>query len=331
MHLNKYASCAAAPVLHHPHTSPALIRSSPYTLVNLAMKKFASLCVAMLVGGLSFSALASDSTSSGRVVELKPDGVLTIQSMLNAESKSIQSIVRVSAANFVAGSGQITFSEFPLATGNPSYTPANYGGGPASPSVSFRGFFAGQSLGAPATCPPGAAVSGCVIGTATSPLTLAPASPSTSIVSDGSNPTSPVLSGSPLFNGPIAILFSSNQAAVGLSGGFFDSVGSTAITAFRRDGTVIGSISNTITGIEFLGLATADNSETIAGLLFSLVGAESAGFAIDNLRFGTAGQVVIPGAPVAPVLPIPINNPTALFALILAMGLLSVVVIRRLG
>ena len=42
---------------------------------------------------------------------------------------------------------------------------------------------------------------------------------------------------------------------------------------------------------------TADHSATISGLLFSLVGAEPFGFAIDDVRFGVGSQVVTPGVP----------------------------------
>jgi hypothetical protein len=201
-------------------------------------------------------------------------------------------VIRVNEGAFVAGSGLITFSEFGLGTVNPTYTPANYGGGVGSPTVTFDGYFTGQSLGA--GC--GGAASGCVVGspTANTPLSLDTAAPDTRIVTDNANPTSPVLSGTPTFNGPIAILFSTLQAGVGLVGGFFNAVGGTAITAFGANGELLGSVTNTGLGIEFLGLVTDDGTAQIQGLLFSLVGPEPAGFAIDNLRFGLQGQVVVP-------------------------------------
>lgn len=216
---------------------------------------------------------------------------------LAAVASANAQIVKVGVGAFTAQSGLITFSEKPLGTSNPIYNPADYGGGAAAPVVSFGGFFAGQLLGTAGTCPAGAAVSGCVVGLPTGPLALAPTSPATRIVGDGANPTSPVLSGSPIFNGPIGILFSVDQAGVGLDGGFFDAIGGTAITAFDRSGNSLGRVTNERTGIEFLGLVTANGSATIAGLLFSLVGAEPAGFAIDNVRFGAAGQVIVPPPP----------------------------------
>jgi hypothetical protein len=53
-------------------------------------------------------------------------------------------IIQIPESAFLAGSGLITFSEVPLGTQNPVYTPALYGGGAGSPTVTFGGFFAGQ-------------------------------------------------------------------------------------------------------------------------------------------------------------------------------------------
>jgi len=97
------------------------------------------------------------------------------------------------------------------------------------------------------------------------------------------------------------MLFSTPQAGVGLEGGFFNSLNSTAITAFDINGNVLGSVTNNQIGIEFLGLVTNDGSSLISGLLFSLVGPELAGFTIDDVRFGIAGQVVVPGPGTVPL------------------------------
>jgi hypothetical protein len=219
--------------------------------------------------------------------------VLTAAALLLVASSASAGVIRIPAAAFHPDAGLITFSEFANGTVNPTYLPANYGGGAGAPTVTFDGYFAGQSLGN--SC--GGAASGCVVGNPTNPLALDAAAPNTFITGDGANPTSPVLSGSPTFNGPIAILFSTDLAGVGLDGGFFDAIGGTAITAFDRHGNILGSVTNIGLGIEFLGLVTDDGSNSIAGLLFSLVGAEPAGFAIDNLRFGTGDQITPPGVP----------------------------------
>lgn len=210
-------------------------------------------------------------------------------------SSASADVVRIHQDAFEAGSGLITFSEFAGGTVNPSYAPGSYGGTASSPTVTFGGYFLGQSLSiTPGYDCPGSAPTGCVVGSPLGPLSLDAASPYTYIAGDTSNPTSPVLSGSPTFNGSIAILFSSDQAGVGLEGGYFDAPGSTSITAFARDGSLLGSVTNHGTGIEFLGLVTEDGEAQIAGLLFSLAGDEPHGFAIDNLRFGVADQITSP-------------------------------------
>lgn len=216
--------------------------------------------------------------------------------VLAATSMSASAIViQVGADDFNAGAGVITFSELAFGTVNPIYTPDLYGGDISDPTVTFDGFFMGQSLSAtPGIDCPGAAASACIVGTPTASLSLDAASPDVFITNDGANPTSPVLSGAPLFNGSIAILFSEDQYGVGFDGGFFDAVESTGITAFARDGSLLGTITNSVTGIEFLGLVTDDGVASIAGVFLDLVGAEPAGFAIDNIRFGVVGDIDIP-------------------------------------
>ncbi|MBD2163815.1 PEP-CTERM sorting domain-containing protein [Calothrix membranacea FACHB-236] len=234
---------------------------------------------------------------------LKTVSTLSILSALSISALAFESaanaagIKRINQSAFTADAGLITFSEFAVGTVNPTYTPSIYGGGANAPTVTFDGAFQGQTVGLP-PIPSGAAPSGVVNGTPTAPLALDANSPNTFITRDSANPTSPVLSGSPRFNGAISILFDKDIAGVGLEGGFFDAIGGTAIKAFARNGTLLGSVLNEKTGIEFLGLVTEDGQNRIAGLQFSLVGSEPAGFAIDNLRFGRAGQVIIPPADV---------------------------------
>lgn len=243
--------------------------------------------------------------------------------MLPISPAAAVSVVRIPESSFTPAAGLITFSEFPLNTINPSYTPAQYGGTLSQPDVSFDGWFLNQLLSPnPLVDCPGGAPTACVIGTVSNPLALDSAAPNTFITTDGSNPTSPVLSGTPTFNGPIAILFSKDIAGVGLAGGFFNAANSTAIKAYGRDGTLLGQTANTGTGIEFLGLVTDDGSESIAGLLFSLIGPEPAGFAIDNLRFGLAGQIDPPPGQKVPA-PLPVVGAAAAFGSIRKLRKLS--------
>jgi hypothetical protein len=217
-------------------------------------------------------------------------------------------VVRIAQSQFKAGAGRITFAEVPVGAENPTYPPSLYQGGAGSPTVRFGGFFRGQRLGTPAECPQGAVLSGCVVGGAAAPLMIDPASPGTSVQMNGTaqGGLSAGLAGSPRWNGPIAIWFDRDVAAVGLDGGFFDAPNSTAITVFDRQGRVLGRTANHGKGFEFLGLATRDLAPRIAGLEFHLVGAEPAGFGVDNIRFGAPEQVDLPGVrPPAPPPPTP--------------------------
>ncbi|MEA5551387.1 PEP-CTERM sorting domain-containing protein [Anabaena cylindrica UHCC 0172] len=259
-------------------------------------------------------------------VKIKPVSALGIASALSLSLVTVQSsanatgIVRITEDAFTADAGLITFSELPLNTFNPTYAPSLYGGGVGSPTVTFGGIFLGQTVGV-APFPIGALPSGVVNGTPTNSLTLDSNSPQTRIVGDGSNPTSPVLSGSPIFSGPISILFDTDIAGVGLDGGFFNAIGGTAIKAFGRTGALLGLVTNTGLGIEFLGLVTDDGQDKIAGLQFSLVGSEPFGFAIDNLRFGRTGQVVVPT-------PITVPEPASIIG-ILGLGAFGVTSLRK--
>jgi hypothetical protein len=220
--------------------------------------------------------------------------VVAITLSLGAIDAHATTVSQIAQSAFAPGASLITFGEVSLGTSNPIYTPSLYGGGAGSPTVTFGGYFLGQQPGStnPSACPPGAVVSGCVFGNPTGgTLAIDPTSPATITATDSAVPTSPILSGLPKYNGSIAILFSTPQAAVGLTAGFFSALAGTAITAYDAHGAVIGSLANDTVGNEFLGLGTNDHSADIGGLLFSLVGAEPAGFDIDNLKFGVGSQV----------------------------------------
>lgn len=223
-------------------------------------------------------------------------------------------VVRLNEPQFRAGAGRITFSEVPLRSRNPVYAPAQFGGRPSDPTVRFAGHLLGRSLGRPDQCPPGAALSGCLAGVPRGPVALDLSGPPAMTIFDGSPSVQDVqLSGWPVFNGPIAILFDRDVAAVGLLGGHFNAVNGTAITVYDRQGRQLGRTSNRGTGREFLALATADLSQRIAALEFHLVGPEPAGFGVDNIRFGDSEQVDLPEAqrPPPPAPPPPPAAPPA--------------------
>jgi hypothetical protein len=203
-------------------------------------------------------------------------------------------LVLIGPGAFTPQATAINFGEVALGSVNPHYSLATTSLGTVD--VDFDGYFVGQS-----------AVGGAVVtlgdNTPTSGVALAldPASPNTFTSNDGApGATSPVLSGSPIFNGPISVLFSKNVAAVGLKGGFFDSVASTSIEAYDALGNSLGIVQNTATGFNFFGLADSSGAAVIRGISFYITGPENAGFAIDNLTFGSGAEVTIPGGPGVP-------------------------------
>jgi hypothetical protein len=80
-----------------------------------------------------------------------------------------------------------------------------------------------------------------------------------------------------------------------------------------------------VTGVEFLGLVTLDNSASIAGLLFHLVGAEPAGFDVDDIRFGLGDQIIVP--PTGGGVP----EPTTWAMMVIGVGGPGAVLRRRLS
>lgn len=238
-------------------------------------------------------------------------GLLALSLVAAFGSSAFAGVVRVGPGGFTPLASTITFSEpgKPVGTVNPHYSFVTASLGVVD--VDFDGWFDGQTgAGSPVTL---------TDHTPTGPLTLLAASPNTFITTDGANPTSPVLSGTPTYNGVISILFSTNVGAVGLDGGYFDAAHSTTIEAYDENGNVLGSVTNNGTGIEFFGLADAGGLNTIRGISFFITGAEPAGFAIDNVTFGSAREVV-------GVAPLPSS---ALLGLSMLGGLVGIGALRR--
>lgn len=207
------------------------------------------------------------------------------------ENDALGSVIRIEIDAFGADAGKITFSELALGSSNPIFSPQAYGGQPDGVMVGFAGYFEGQSIGTQATCPAGAMRTGCVVGVPLAPLRLAADAPPVMIAEDGANPNSPSLSGSPIYNGPVSFVFDRDIAGVGLAGGYFDNIGGTAIQAFDRQGNLLGAVVNVRNGMDYLALVTEDGSDRIAGVQFSIVGPEAAGFAIDDVSFAKSGQL----------------------------------------
>jgi hypothetical protein len=203
-----------------------------------------------------------------------------------AAINSNAALINLGPGSFTPLATEITFSEVPLYTVNPHYNVA--AGTLGNVDIDFAGSFVGQTI-----------IGGSVktlSGSPTGPLTLDGGD--TVTVNDGApGATSPVLSGSPTYNGPISVKFGTPVAAVGLKAGYFNAIGATTIEAFDINGVSLGSIVNSVLGFEFYGLADSGGANVISGISFYITGNEPAGFEIDNLTFGAREAVNIPTAP----------------------------------
>jgi hypothetical protein len=107
------------------------------------------------------------------------------------------------------------------------------------------------------------------------------------ITTDSSNPTSPVLSGSPRFQGAIEGSFVDPSdgttptivQSFALDAGYFDEFGSTRIEWFDPDGNKLGQRTNSHLGIETFEIEGGN----IAHWRISIIENEPAGYAIDNV------------------------------------------------
>lgn len=222
--------------------------------------------------------------------------ILCITAILMFAANANALMIDLAEGSFTPTADVITFSEYGLGEENPEYIFGDM-------TVNFGGYFEG-GLGTPTN------------GVLALDANAAP----TYITTDGANPTSPVLSGTPRFSGSIAVLFSENVAAVGLDGGYFDAIGATTIEAYDRSGNILGAITNNQKGIEFFGLGDDSGDAVIAGIQFYITGNEPAGYAIDNLTFAYDGGGYDGGGD-------PVPEPATI--LLMSFGLLGLVGYKR--
>ncbi len=122
------------------------------------------------------------------------------------------------------------------------------------------------------------------------------------ISDDGADPTSPALSGTPLFNGPISAEFVTASGEPGtvksfsLDAGYFNDKGSTKLTWYGADGQVLGSKLDKKIGYDHFSV----KSDTpIASFTMKEIGAEQSGFSMDNISFGNVTPVAAGAANLA--------------------------------
>jgi len=105
------------------------------------------------------------------------------------------------------------------------------------------------------------------------------------IVGDSANPGSPVLSGVPIFSGPLAGVFDEPQSEFEFEAGFFDTLNSTTVIVYAEDGTALQSTSNIRLGLEVFAFRTANDEKIIKGFEFLVSPLEQSGAAIDDFVF----------------------------------------------
>lgn len=196
---------------------------------------------------------------------------------------------RVTAAQFNAGSGLITFDEFPNGTVNPVYLPADYGAGAAwEPRVEFCPALLGQTFTSPPltnngnpTAPPTFEDYGGLL---------------TRIVNDTSRPPGEFrsIAGAPGFAGPVSMIFTEPTApfapqpvvGVGFNVGTFNEVGLCRIRAWDVAGNLLGTWTNLaiVPPFEDFFLNRDSNVPIIAAVALDAIG-DTAGLTISRVRF----------------------------------------------
>jgi hypothetical protein len=114
----------------------------------------------------------------------------------------------------------------------------------------------------------------------------------TFIANDGSNPSSPVLSGAPQFFGPVTGYFVDpitrdkvSRSSFSLAAGYFNNVDSTDLILYDCDDKEIKRYSNKALGIETFNVEITGEEKCIHRFVMQSVSTEDAGFAIDNVQF----------------------------------------------
>jgi hypothetical protein len=114
---------------------------------------------------------------------------------------------------------------------------------------------------------------------------------------DSANPTAPVLSGTPRFQGAIEGTFVDPNDGVtpvvvegfSLDAGYFDAYGSVRLTWYAKDGTKLGQKVGSIIGIQTFTI----QGGPVASWRIETIKEEPAGFAIDNVSIKSMGDALL--------------------------------------
>ncbi len=112
------------------------------------------------------------------------------------------------------------------------------------------------------------------------------------ITTDVDTPTTPVLSGTPLFSGPVTGCFvhpttgtPGTRRQFSLSAGYFNELGSTRLSWFDRSGNLIGSVTNSSLAIQTFTVTVSQGQKGVHCWTIEITSQEAAGFAVDNVSF----------------------------------------------
>jgi hypothetical protein len=127
------------------------------------------------------------------------------------------------------------------------------------------------------------------------------------ITGDAANPTSPVLSGTPLFTGAIEGTFVNKITGLptvvngfAFDAGFFNNKGSVRVTLFDTNGKVLHRRTNGQLGIQHFDFSGIAN---VRKWRIEAIGDEPAGFGIDNVAMGPRQNLVKNGSFETPLVP----------------------------
>ncbi|MDB5522484.1 MAG: hypothetical protein JWM58_247 [Rhizobium sp.] len=102
------------------------------------------------------------------------------------------------------------------------------------------------------------------------------------IVSDGSQPTSPVIAHDTTYIGPVSWTFSNAVDHVEFDAGYFNQIGSTSIKFFDENGNLLKRMENNQLGIQHI---VYENDKGIARVVVNNDKGDDSGFAVDSIAF----------------------------------------------